>query len=123
MPTRDEVREILPELELIENEQLREKTMDVWVEAMETGGWEVADADAQCQDLTTQLFIVWIAIQGIAEIIGGEPQVTIIERNPSGQVAGSQAVTDRIRRIDGCGAQLALAEPGLRCRRGAGKAR
>jgi len=43
MPTRDEVREILPELELIENEELREKTMDVWVEAMETGGWEVAD--------------------------------------------------------------------------------
>ena len=43
MPTRDEVRGILPELELIEDEQLREKTIDVWIDAMETGGWEVAD--------------------------------------------------------------------------------
>ncbi|MCK4680639.1 hypothetical protein KAT82_05905, partial [bacterium] len=43
MPTRDEVRGILPELELIKDEALREKTIDVWIDAMETGGWEVAD--------------------------------------------------------------------------------
>ncbi len=43
MPTRDEVRGMLPELELIEDEKLREKTLDVWIDAMETGGWEVVD--------------------------------------------------------------------------------
>jgi putative nucleotidyltransferase with HDIG domain len=43
MPTKDEVRGILPELELIQDEELREKTLDVWVDAMETGGWEAAD--------------------------------------------------------------------------------
>mgnify|MGYP001035257047 CR=1 FL=1 len=43
MPTRDEVRGILPELKLIKDEKLREKTLDVWLDAMETGGWEVSD--------------------------------------------------------------------------------
>jgi len=43
MPTKDEVRGILPELELIEDDELREKTLDVWMDAMETGGWEVVD--------------------------------------------------------------------------------
>jgi putative nucleotidyltransferase with HDIG domain len=43
MPSREDVRGILPELEWIKDEELREKTLDVWVDAMETGGWEVAD--------------------------------------------------------------------------------
>lgn len=43
MPTKEEVRELLPELEMIKDEGLREKTLEVWVDAMETGGWEVAD--------------------------------------------------------------------------------
>lgn len=43
MPTRDEVREMLPELEMIGDKDLRERTLDVWVDAMETGGWEVSD--------------------------------------------------------------------------------
>ncbi len=43
MPTRDEVRRILPELELIGDEDLREKTLDVWTDAMTEGGWEVTD--------------------------------------------------------------------------------
>jgi putative nucleotidyltransferase with HDIG domain len=43
MPERRDVRGMLPELELIKDEQLREKTLDVWMEAMETGGWEVSD--------------------------------------------------------------------------------
>jgi putative nucleotidyltransferase with HDIG domain len=43
MPTRDEVRALLPELELIKDEGLKEKTLDVWIDAMETGGWEVVD--------------------------------------------------------------------------------
>jgi len=43
MPTKDEVRAILPELELIQDADLREKTLEVWIDAMETGGWEVVD--------------------------------------------------------------------------------
>jgi putative nucleotidyltransferase with HDIG domain len=43
MPTKEEVRELLPELEMIKDEGLREKTLEVWVDAMETGEWEVAD--------------------------------------------------------------------------------
>jgi putative nucleotidyltransferase with HDIG domain len=43
MPARDEVRKILPELELIRDEALREKTLDVWIDAMEQGGWEAGD--------------------------------------------------------------------------------
>ena len=43
MPTKDEVRGILPELDLIKDEGLREKTLEVWIDAMETGGWEVSD--------------------------------------------------------------------------------
>jgi putative nucleotidyltransferase with HDIG domain len=45
MPGRDEVRKTLPELELISDEPLREKTLDVWIDAMEQGGWEVGDLD------------------------------------------------------------------------------
>jgi len=40
------VRKALPELELISDEGLREKTLDVWIDAMEQGGWEVGDLDA-----------------------------------------------------------------------------
>lgn len=43
MPARDEVRKVLPELGLIKDEALREKTLDVWIDAMEEGGWEVKD--------------------------------------------------------------------------------
>jgi putative nucleotidyltransferase with HDIG domain len=43
MALRDDVRGILPELALIKDEALREKTLDVWVDAMEQGGWGVAD--------------------------------------------------------------------------------
>ncbi len=43
MPTRDEVRKVLPELELIQDEALREKTLDVWTDAMVLGGWEIGD--------------------------------------------------------------------------------
>ena len=43
MPTRDEVRRLLPELELIQDDALREKTLDVWTDAMVLGGWEIDD--------------------------------------------------------------------------------
>lgn len=43
MPTREEVRAVLPELGLIEDEALREKTLDVWIDAMVLGGWEIGD--------------------------------------------------------------------------------
>jgi putative nucleotidyltransferase with HDIG domain len=43
MPSREDVRGILPELDWIKDEELREKTLDVWIDAMETGGWEVPD--------------------------------------------------------------------------------
>lgn len=43
MPTRDEVRKVLPELELIQDDTLREKTLDVWTDAMVLSGWEIRD--------------------------------------------------------------------------------
>ncbi len=43
MALRDELRGVLPELELINDEGLREKTLDVWTDGMEQGGWSVAD--------------------------------------------------------------------------------
>ncbi len=36
---REELRKLLPELESIGNEELREKTLDVWEDCMVTGGW------------------------------------------------------------------------------------
>ncbi|MBD3347742.1 MAG: HD domain-containing protein [Candidatus Eisenbacteria bacterium] len=45
MPGRDEVRKVLPELDRISDEDLREKTLDVWIDAMEQGGWDVSDLD------------------------------------------------------------------------------
>lgn len=46
MPTREEVRKVLPELALIKDEALREKTLDVWTDAMVLGGWEMSDLPA-----------------------------------------------------------------------------
>ncbi len=40
---KEKLMEILPEFNLIENDELREKTLNTWVEAMERGGWEIAD--------------------------------------------------------------------------------
>jgi putative nucleotidyltransferase with HDIG domain len=45
MPSREDVREALPELALISDESLREKTLDVWIDAMGRGGWDVSDLD------------------------------------------------------------------------------
>jgi len=36
---------IFPEFNLIKNEQLREKTIAVWIEAIERGGWKVTDME------------------------------------------------------------------------------
>ncbi|MBD3290100.1 hypothetical protein GF337_14935, partial [candidate division KSB1 bacterium] len=40
---REKLKVIFPEFDLIEDEKLREKTLDVWVDAIETGGWKVED--------------------------------------------------------------------------------
>ena len=40
-----ELTEVLPELKMIENEELRDRVVAVWEEAMETGGWSVDDLD------------------------------------------------------------------------------
>ncbi len=40
---RDQIRELFPELNEIRNEQLREKVLDVWVEATTKGGWKPED--------------------------------------------------------------------------------
>ena len=40
---RDEIRNLFPELEEIGNPELREKVVDVWEEAMQTGGWTPND--------------------------------------------------------------------------------
>lgn len=42
---KNELIKVFPEFNLIKNEALRNKTIDVWVEAMERGGWKVADLD------------------------------------------------------------------------------
>jgi putative nucleotidyltransferase with HDIG domain len=42
---REKILEIFPELELITDEDLREKTLNVWVEAMELGGWKIEDLE------------------------------------------------------------------------------
>lgn len=43
MSLKDDVRKAIPELELIKDEELREKTLDVWVDGMEEGGWTAGD--------------------------------------------------------------------------------
>jgi putative nucleotidyltransferase with HDIG domain len=45
MPTREEVSALLPELALIKDEALREKTLGVWIDAMVEGGWEIGDLE------------------------------------------------------------------------------
>ena len=39
------VKELIPEFELIEDELLREKVLNVWCDAMEMGGWTPEDLD------------------------------------------------------------------------------
>ncbi|NOZ60694.1 MAG: HD domain-containing protein [Calditrichaeota bacterium] len=40
---RKKLVELMPEFNLIKNDDLREKTIDVWVEAIERGGWKIED--------------------------------------------------------------------------------
>ncbi|MDH7511942.1 MAG: HD domain-containing protein [Clostridiales bacterium] len=40
---KTEIDKVLPELEVIQDAGLREKTRTVWVEALKRGGWEVED--------------------------------------------------------------------------------
>ena len=40
-----ELTKIFPEFNLIKNEELREKTINVWIEAIERGGWKVSDLE------------------------------------------------------------------------------
>lgn len=46
MPTRDDVRKLFPEIDVIRDAKLREQTADVWVDALRGGGWEVGDMAA-----------------------------------------------------------------------------
>ena len=43
MSEKTELKELLPELELIEDRGLRTKTLNVWAEALKEGGWKVGD--------------------------------------------------------------------------------
>lgn len=40
---REKLVKLMPEFNLIENKELRDKTINVWVEAIEKGGWKVSD--------------------------------------------------------------------------------
>jgi len=40
-----ELTKIFPEFNLIKNEELREKTINVWIEAIERGGWKISDLE------------------------------------------------------------------------------
>ena len=40
---REEIRKLFPELAEIHDEGLREKVLDVWVEAVQAGGWKPED--------------------------------------------------------------------------------
>ena len=42
---KDNLLKIIPEFDLIKNEELREKTINVWIEAIERGGWKIADLE------------------------------------------------------------------------------
>jgi len=42
---RENLLKIFPELNQIKNNELREKTIAVWVEAIKRGGWKVADLE------------------------------------------------------------------------------
>lgn len=41
----DELIERIPEIQLIEDQNLREKVLSVWKEALELGGWNLSDLD------------------------------------------------------------------------------
>ena len=43
MVSREDVKKLIPELEWIGDEKLREKVVDVWVEALKRGRWEKVD--------------------------------------------------------------------------------
>ncbi len=40
---REEIRKLFPELNEIRNPELRKRTLDVWVDAVESGGWKPDD--------------------------------------------------------------------------------
>ncbi len=40
---REDLKKLLPEFDLIENEDLREKVINVWEKAVKAGGWKVED--------------------------------------------------------------------------------
>ena len=42
---KDQLLKLIPELELIKDENLRDSVMDVWCDAMEQGGWKPEDLD------------------------------------------------------------------------------
>lgn len=42
---KEELLEIFPEFNLIKDEELREKTITVWIEVIERGGWKVSDLE------------------------------------------------------------------------------
>ncbi len=42
---KKELLEIIPEFKLFNNENLRDKCLDVWVEAMTIGGWTIEDLE------------------------------------------------------------------------------
>jgi putative nucleotidyltransferase with HDIG domain len=45
MAIREELRELIPEVQMISNRALREQTLDVWAMAMEQAGWEIEDLE------------------------------------------------------------------------------
>ena len=42
---KEELTKIFPEFNLIKDEELREKCINVWIEAIERGGWKVSDLE------------------------------------------------------------------------------
>jgi putative nucleotidyltransferase with HDIG domain len=56
------VRELFPEIERIESQDLQEETVDVWTEALDRGGWSVDDVSR----IPASLHLVGLGI-GLAE--------------------------------------------------------
>ena len=42
---KEELTKIFPEFDLIKDDELREKSIKVWIEALERGGWKVSDLE------------------------------------------------------------------------------
>ncbi len=42
---KESIEALLPEISLIKDEELRQKTMEIWWEAIKEGGWRVADLE------------------------------------------------------------------------------